>query len=97
MIDIIAHMVGAVNEECKNMATLPTVEIILNGKSYPLKPENYLLLEEADGETACMNGWMSMDVPEYMNGFLIMGDLFIKTYYAHYDLANNQVGFALAA
>jgi hypothetical protein len=90
-------MVGAVNEECKNMATLPTVEVILNGKSYPLKPENYLLLEEADGETACMNGWMSMDVPAYMDGFVILGDLFIKTYYAHYDLANNQVGFAVAA
>jgi hypothetical protein len=36
---------------------------------------------------------MSLDAPI---NFLIIGDSFIKVFYTHFDIINNQVGFAKA-
>jgi hypothetical protein len=36
---------------------------------------------------------MSLDAPI---NFLIIGDSFIKVYYTHFDINNNQIGFAKA-
>lgn len=36
---------------------------------------------------------MSLDGPF---DFIIMGDSFLKVYYTHFDVRNNQVGFAKA-
>ena len=82
---------------CTNMDTLPTVTVVIEGQNYILEPEDYVLEITQQGETACMNGWMSMNLPEHMEGFVILGDLFIKRYYTHFDYGQNRVGFARAA
>jgi len=38
-----------------------------------------------------------MDLPAQLANAVILGDVFIKVYYTHFDMGNKRVGFALAA
>jgi len=38
----------------------------------------------------------AMDLPPQLEGTVILGDVFIRKYYTHFDYANKRVGFALS-
>jgi hypothetical protein len=39
---------------------------------------------------------MGMDLPPQLGEAFIIGDLFLKTFYTHFDVAGKRVGFATA-
>lgn len=97
LIDEINAKIGTVSKDCSNLSKLPNTTIVIGGINYVLTPNDYVLKITSGGSSQCTNGFMGMDVPEQLKNALILGDLFISTYYTHFDYANNRVGFAPAA
>lgn len=94
VVDDLTKVIGTVATDCSNISSLPTITFTLGGVEYPLTGEDYVLKITQDGETQCQLGLQSMDTPEEL---FILGDVFIKSYYTHFDFANSRVGFATAA
>ncbi|CAG9328599.1 unnamed protein product [Blepharisma stoltei] len=96
IVDLINAKIPTVSQTCANLSKLPVVTVTIGGVNYPLTGTNYVIQVTSDGQTECDNGWMGMDFPEQLKNVVILGDLFIRTYYAHFDYAGNRVGFSTA-
>ena len=96
VINAINAVVGSVASDCSNVADLPDVTFIADGQPYTLTPKDYVLQVTALGETECMSGFDGMDMPPELANTIILGDLFIKTYYTHFDMGNGRIGLAPA-
>jgi len=85
------------NITCNSIPTLPNLVFTIDSVQYTIPPSAYVLEISAFGVKECELGIMSIDFPPSFGETLILGDTFIRTYYTHFDIANNRVGFALAA
>jgi len=81
------------NIQCNETSTYPDVVFTMAGVQYTL-PASYYVLNEM-GE--CLLGIMSMDLPASFGNTIILGDVFIRAFYTHFDYGNSRVGFAEAA
>ena len=97
LVDKITEIIGTVPTDCSNVGSLPTVTIVIDGTQYELSGSDYVWQIQEDGETVCMNGFMAMNMPAQLENTLILGDIFIRKFYTHFDFGGNRVGFALAA
>ncbi|XP_028590226.2 cathepsin D [Podarcis muralis] len=79
---------------CDKLSSLPTVNLVLGGKSYALTPDQYALKVTVQGETLCLSGFSGLDVPPPAGPLWILGDVFIGGYYTVFDRDNDAVGFA---
>jgi len=77
---------------CPDYSTLPNLEFVLNGNSFVLTPQEYIM--ETGG--ACISGLMGMDIAEPIGPLWILGDKFMEKFYTVFDYENSQVGFAEA-
>jgi len=87
-------MVGNVSSDCSNVDDMPTLTFVINGKSFELGPEFYVLKSPSgNGQEECQLGIQALNpgIPLW-----ILGDPFIRKYYTVFDRSNNQVGFATA-
>ena len=87
---------AAVFPDCSVIPSLPNVQIIIGGTTFTLTPKDYVLQETILGQTACLSGFMGIDLPASIGPLYILGDVFIRKYYSIFDFDNNQMGFALA-
>jgi cathepsin D len=98
--DIVAKMlliIGAVQQiDCAKIPSLPTLHVNIDGKDYPVPPDMYILEVTMFGQTQCIVGVMGLAFPASFGETIILGDIFIKYYYTHFDVAGKRVGFALA-
>ena len=84
-----------VDPKCKNLDTLPTVNILIKGEDgvirYPLTPREYNLqtMNDTTDDIDCELGFGSMDVPGRK---WVIGDTFLRRYYSIYDDDEGRVG-----
>lgn len=82
--------------DCRLIADLDPLEFVIDGTTYTIAPKDYIIEVTALGQTECMRGFMVLDFPPSFGEAIILGDIFIKTYYTHFDVAGERVGFATA-
>jgi cathepsin D len=81
-----------VKQDCSNLNQLPELAFTIDGTTYPLGPEDYVLQVSALGQTECMLGIQSMEFPEGFNYFIV-GDVFMRRYPSYFNLNANTVSF----
>jgi cathepsin D len=96
LVNAINKQIGTVDKLCLNLVFLPSVTIVLNGKSFVLDPTDYVLEISDNGVSECINGFEADNFPAQLANNLILGDLFIRKYYTHFDFGGSRVGFATA-
>lgn len=75
-----------------DLSNLPDLIFTIEGREFPLKPEQYILKIISSSKNICISGLLGMDIPK--QPLWILGDVFIGPYYTVFDYGNGRVGFA---
>jgi len=84
---------GEYTVDCSKVSSMPTLSFTIGGKDFTLEGADYVL--NISGE--CLLGITGIDVPAPRGPLWILGDVFLRKYYAVFDYGNSQIGFATAA
>lgn len=95
LINPILHKIGRVESDCSNLDSLPSIEFNFAGINYELGPRDYMLQITQGGVTQCTVGFMGAKLPDEFP-YMIIGDVFMRKFYTHFDYDNSRVGFAPA-
>ena len=75
---------------CPDPATLPALTVTLGGKAFELRGDDLLVKITTAGQTICLSGIMGFPGP--LGGIgAILGDVFLKKYYASFDVGQARV------
>jgi hypothetical protein len=78
---------------CDMINSLPPIIVTLGGTQFSIPASSYIL----DVEGQCILGVMSLEFPSTFPDTMILGDVFIRSFYTIFDIGNNRLGFAQAA
>jgi cathepsin D len=81
---------------CPDPATLPALTVTLGGKAYELSGDDLLVKITSAGQTICLSGIMGFPGPLPGGIGAILGDVFLKKFYASFDVGQARVGLAPA-
>jgi cathepsin D len=98
VIDLIQFRIGKVGQiDCSEIAGLPTIGFEISGHVYELPAEAYVLkLTDSKGKTQCVIGIQAVKMPSSLGSTIVLGDVFVKYYYTHFDEGKARIGFAKA-
>ncbi len=85
VLDSVCYALPSPNGEstvnCSLIPTMPDIDIVLNGKTFTLTANDYVLQLSAGGQTECLSGFIGIDLPPQLGtGFWILGDVFMRKY-----------------
>ncbi|GFO36822.1 cathepsin d [Plakobranchus ocellatus] len=81
--------------DCSEVDSLPEVEFLIRGKKLSLSSKDYVVKEEASGTTTCYSGFFGRKrLTESSEAPWILGQVFLRGFYTHFDKANHRIGFA---
>lgn len=86
-------------EDCSNVDSLPSVVFALDGRSYTVPPQDYVVFFTEEEQTSCVLGFRALDIKPPRGPIWILGDVFLRKYLSVFDKehpAGPRVGFALA-
>jgi len=86
----LAH--GEYTVDCSKKSSMPNVDFKINGKTFTLTPDQYVL--SVSGQ--CLSGFMGINLPAHLDGMWILGDVFLSSYYTVFDYGQKRLGFATA-
>ena len=78
------------------MPKLPPLSFVIGGQSFELTGDEYTLRIQAFGQSACVLGFMGMDLPQPAGAMWILGDIFLARYTTVFDFGADRIGFARA-
>lgn len=92
--DMIAKFVEgiSVHSDCANLSELPDLIFTIDDIEYVLEPQDYVIKVTLLGTSQCVIGIMPAQLPPGFN-YVILGDVFMRRYYTHFDKSNDRVGF----
>ena len=82
-----------VNQDCSNLDSLPNIDVVFNGQTYPLTAEQWVIKVTQGDQSQCISGFMGAEFPEGFD-YMIVGDVFMRAYPTYFDKPNNRVGFS---
>jgi hypothetical protein len=80
--------------DCSKVSSLPDMDIHINGETYKLTGDQYILNEDNE---ACLLAVTGLDVPPPMGPLVILGDVMMRAHYTIFDFGGERVGFAKLA
>jgi len=80
---------------CPDLTKLPSITYNLQGRDFTLDGADLVIKTGNGNKTECISAIIGMDIPNRPN-YMIMGDVFLRKYYTHFDMDNARVGFAPA-
>ena len=86
-------------EDCSNVDSLPPVVFALQGRSYTIPPQDYVVFFTEGEQTSCVLGFRALDIRPPRGPIWILGDVFLRKYFSVFDKSHPsgpRVGFALA-
>ena len=86
--------IPAVNTDCSNLSSLPTISFTFDGVDYPLEPEYYVLKVPSSSNADELECVLGIEYSVLSAPLNIIGDPFFRKYFTFFDKANNRVGFA---
>jgi len=82
-----------VHRLCRDIETLPDITFTFDGIDYVLTYKDYVVQVQADEDTTeCLMGISSQGLPDSFK-YVIVGDVFLRPYPAHFSLDDNTVTF----
>ncbi|KAI8326167.1 peptidase A1 [Martensiomyces pterosporus] len=91
-IQLISRIIGADyrtgDMSCANLQNLKSFWISLGGYKFEISPDHYVYRDPE--KKTCSSAW----VPSYDSPFWVLGDSFLRAYYAVFDMKEKKVGLA---
>lgn len=77
-----------VDARCENVSALPTIKIQMQGVSFALKPEDYIIRNE----NQCLSAITSWDFPEDWDETIVIGNRVLRKHQVCLDFSRSQLG-----
>ena len=78
---------------CEDVDSYPDLVFVIGGVRYEIPPGLYIVQQFGH----CVLGVLGAEFTEELQNTIILGDVFLRTYYTHFDYGNKRLGFAKAA
>jgi len=82
----------SVSSDCSNLDSLPDITFGIDGIAYKVHPKEYVLKTVEKKSTKCSLGVVGQDF-QGSNDYIVLGDSFLRSYPAHFNLKENTIQF----